>query len=89
MNENLFSKNEPAANEHHYHITKKQYNEEIHGICNIDTSKSYKINNHNSNDTHYYYQKQFTTNHLTNYITKKNSITNTENVLKNNQKIFY
>ena len=25
MNENFFSKNEPAVNEHHYHITKKQY----------------------------------------------------------------
>ena len=30
---------------------------------------------------HYYNKKQFITNHLTNYITKKNSITNTENVL--------
>ena len=29
---------------------------------------------------HYYNKKQFITNHLTNYITKKNSITNTENV---------
>ena len=33
------------------------------------------------NDTHYYNKKQFVTNHLTNYITTKNSITNTENVL--------
>ena len=24
MNENFFSKDEPAVNEHHYHITKKQ-----------------------------------------------------------------
>ena len=28
MNENFFNKDEPAINEHHYHITKKPYNEE-------------------------------------------------------------
>ena len=27
MNEDFFSKDDPAINEHHYHITKKQYNE--------------------------------------------------------------
>ena len=36
MAENLFSKDDPAINEHHYHITKKQYNEETHNIYNID-----------------------------------------------------
>ena len=30
MNENTFSKDDPAINGHHYHITKTQYNEEIH-----------------------------------------------------------
>ena len=28
MNENFFTKNDPAINGHHYHITKKQCNEE-------------------------------------------------------------
>ena len=28
MNENFFSKDDPAINEHHYHITRKQHNEE-------------------------------------------------------------
>ena len=28
MNENFFTKGDPAINEHRYHITKKQYNEE-------------------------------------------------------------
>ena len=32
MNENFFSKDDPAINEHHYHITKKQYNEETNNI---------------------------------------------------------
>ena len=81
MNENFFSKNGPAVNEHHYHITKKQYNEDIPDIYNIDKSKSHKINNHNFNDTHYHNKKQFVTNHLTNYITKQNNTTNTKNAL--------
>ena len=50
LDENSFSKKEPAINEHHYHITKKQYNEDIHDIYNIDKSKSYKTNNHNFNE---------------------------------------
>ena len=33
MNEN-FSKGEPSINEHHYNITKKQYNEETNNIYN-------------------------------------------------------
>ena len=45
MNENFFSKDDPAINEHHYHITKTQYNEETHNIYNIDTNKPFNINN--------------------------------------------
>ena len=43
MNANLFSKDDPATNEHHYHITKKQYNEETHNIYNLDKTKTYNI----------------------------------------------
>ena len=32
MNENLSNKDDPAINEHHYHIINKQYNEETHNI---------------------------------------------------------
>ena len=32
MNEYLFSKNESASNEHHYRITNKLYNEDIHNL---------------------------------------------------------
>ena len=39
MNENFFTKDDPAINEHHYHITKKQYNEETNNIYNIDKTK--------------------------------------------------
>ena len=38
MNENFFSKDEPAVNEHQYHVTIKQYTEETHNIYNIDKS---------------------------------------------------
>ena len=41
MNENLFSKDEPAINEHHYHITKKQYNEETNNTYNVDEQNIY------------------------------------------------
>ena len=54
MNENFFSKDEPAVNEHNYHIIKKQYIEETNNIYNIDKSKYYKTNNHNFNDTQFY-----------------------------------
>ena len=45
MNENLFTKDDPAINEHHYHITKKQYNEETYNIYNIDKNKTFNIKN--------------------------------------------
>ena len=54
MNENFFSKDEPAVNEHHYNITKKQYNEDMQNIHNIDKSKSYNIKNHRYTDDRYY-----------------------------------
>ena len=43
MNENLFSKDEPAINEHHYHITKTQYNEYTHNIYNTHKTNTYNI----------------------------------------------
>ena len=43
MKENFFSKDGQAVNEHHYHITKKQYIEEANNISNVDESKSYNI----------------------------------------------
>ena len=41
MNENFFTKGDPAINEHHYYITKKPYNEETHNIYNTDKSKTF------------------------------------------------
>ena len=35
MNDNFFSKDDPAINEHHCNTTKKQYYEETHNIYNI------------------------------------------------------
>ena len=70
MNENFYSKDEPAVNEHQYHITKKQYNEETHNIYNIDKSKPYSIKNNRYTDEHYYHKKQFINNNIINNITK-------------------
>ena len=39
MNENFFSKDDPAINEHHYRTTKKQYSEETNNIYNIEKTK--------------------------------------------------
>ena len=55
MNENFFSKDEPAVNEHHYHITRKHHNQDFstHNIYNVGKSKPYKTNNHNFNDNNF------------------------------------
>ena len=54
MNENLFSKDAPAVNEHRYHITKNRYIDEAYNIYNADKSKSYNIKNNRYTDEHYY-----------------------------------
>ena len=73
MNENFFSKDDPAVNEHHYHITRKQYNQDFstRNIYNIDKSNSYKINNHRYHDNHIYHKRQYISNGITNTVTKK------------------
>ena len=54
-NENFFTKDDPAINEHHYHITKKQYNEETNNIYNIAKSKTFNIkNNRFLNEQHFH-----------------------------------
>ena len=80
MNENLFSKDEPSVNEHHYNIAKKQYNEEAHNIYNIDKSKIFNIKKHRYTGDHYYNKKQFMNKNIINNITK-NTINNTEHIL--------
>ena len=45
MNETLFTKDGPAINEHHYHITKQHYNEEPNNIYNTDQSNTFNIIN--------------------------------------------
>ena len=70
-------------------LLNRLYNEDIRNIYNIDTSKSYNIKNHRYTDDHYYNKKQYTTNNLTNYITKINSTNNTEHVLNIKIKIFF
>ena len=37
---NFFTKDDPAINEHRYHIIKKQYNEETNNIYNIDKKQN-------------------------------------------------
>ena len=45
MSENFFTKDDPAINEHHYHIAKKQYSEEANNIYEIDKSRTLNIKN--------------------------------------------
>ena len=83
MNENFCSKDELAVNEHHYHITRKRYNQEFstHSLYNIGKSKHYKKSFHNFNGNHFNTKKQFITNEVSNYMAKNNDIHNTENIL--------
>ena len=77
MNENFYNKDEPAVNNHEYHVTKKQYTEETHNIYNIDKSKSYNIKHNLYTDEQHYHKKQNINNSIINNITKKNTINNT------------
>ena len=81
MNDNFFSKDDPAINEHHYHITKKQYNEETNNIYNIDKSKTFNTKNDIFLTEQYLHKKQYINNSIINNITKKNIINNNDNVL--------
>ena len=76
---NFFSKDDPATNEHHYHIT-KQYNEEIHNIYNVDKNKIFNTKNNWFLIEQYFNKKQNVNHSITNNITN-NTINNTGNVL--------
>ena len=76
MNENFFTKDDPAKNEHHYHITKKQYNEETNNIYNIDKSKTFNTKDNRSLNEPYFHKKQNINNSIINNTHKKNIINN-------------
>ena len=59
MNEISSSKDDPAVKEHHYHITRKLYNQDFttHDIYNADKHKSYKTINRNFNGNSFYNTK--------------------------------
>ena len=58
MNENSFNKYGPVINEHRYHITKKQYNEETNNLYNIDKSKTFNIKNNMFSTEQYFFKTQ-------------------------------
>ena len=58
MSGNFFTKDDPAANEHHYHITKKHYNEETNNIYNTDKSKTHNIKNNISQNEQYFHKNK-------------------------------
>lgn len=58
MAENCSTKYDPAISEHHYHITKKQYNEETNNIYNIDESKTFNTKTHKLLTEQYFNKKQ-------------------------------
>ena len=57
MNENFFSKDNPAVNSHNYHRTTKKYHEDIHNIYNIDKSKTFNIKNNMFLNEQYLHKK--------------------------------
>ena len=57
MNKDFSSKDGPANNEHHYHITKKQYNEETNNIYNINKSITFNIKNNRYLIEQYFHKK--------------------------------
>ena len=85
MDESFFGKDDPAINEHHYHITKKQYNGETHNIYNIDKTKTYNIKNNRYTDDYYYNKTRNINNNIINNISKQTFylIMNMYEVLKN------
>ena len=87
MNENSFSKDDPAINEHHYHITEKQYNGEAQHIYNIDNTKTYNIKNNRHTDEHYYNKTRNVNNNVTNNI-GKHITSNSEHVLILKKRLF-
>ena len=53
----VIDKDDPAINEHHYHITKKQYSEETNTIHNIGKSKTFNIKNSRFLNEQYFHKK--------------------------------
>ena len=88
MTENFFTKDDPAINEHHYHITKKQYNEEANNIYNIGGSKTFNTKTHRFVTEHYCNTKQnVNTIIIVNIAT--NTINNTEDILDVKKELSY
>ena len=58
MNGNFFTKDDPAINEHHYQITKKQYNEEPNNIYNIGKSKTFNKKSNRILNAQFSHKKQ-------------------------------
>ena len=81
MSESFFTKDGPAINEHHYHIIKKQYDEETNNIYNIDKSKTFNIKSNRFLNKQYFHKKQNINNSIINYITKRDIINNNGDVL--------
>ena len=71
MNENFFSKDDPAINKHHYHMAKKPYNEELHNIYNVDRNKTFNTKSDRFLIEQYFNKGQHVNNSTTNNITKK------------------
>ena len=78
MNEHFFSKDDPAVNIHIYRITKKQYNEEIHNIHNVDKSKPFNTKGNTCLTAQYFNQTQNINNSIINNKTKNNVTNNIE-----------
>ena len=58
MGENFFIKDGPAINEHHYHNTKRKYNEKTNNIYNIDKTKTFNIKNNRLLNEQYFHKNK-------------------------------
>ena len=74
MNETFFSKDDPALNDYHHNVTKKQDNEDTHNIYSINETKTYNIKGHSYTGEHFYNKQQHVNNNITANISKKHSI---------------
>ena len=79
-NENIYTKDNPSINQHSYHTTKKQHNEETNNNYNIYKNKTLNIKNNKFLTEQYSNKKQKVNNSIINNITK-NTINNTGDIL--------
>ena len=91
----MFSKDDPAINEHHYNmyffnqiINNKQYIEEAHHIHNIEQPTTCNIKNTRYTDEQFYNKSRHIHNTITNNISNTHITHNNKHMLKLGDNLF-